>query len=207
MIAIVDYGLGNIKAFANVFKRLNIAYCFADSPVQLVEADKIVLPGVGAFDYAMSLLNNSGMRETLDSLVLDRGVPVLGICVGMQILADSSEEGCSNGLGWISGRIKKFPDLTNNENHLQLPLPHMGWNNIVIEKEDSLVDGLGSHSRFYFLHSYYFDCAEVENTLASAEYGVKFSCIVKKNNIYGIQCHPEKSHANGIAFLEKFALT
>lgn len=206
MIAIIDYGLGNIKAFANVYKRLNVPYCLANTSAELKQADKIILPGVGSFDYAMTLLNNSGMRETLDSLVLDQGVPILGICVGMQMLADSSEEGMLEGLSWISGRVKKFPD-SDKEQLAKFPLPHMGWNNIVIDKDDPLLVGLDSNTRFYFLHSYYFECVEADTSLVSADYGMKFSCIVKRNNIYGMQCHPEKSHADGITLLKNFALS
>jgi glutamine amidotransferase len=204
MIAIIDYGLGNIKAFSNVYKRLNIPHCLANTPDKLAQANKIILPGVGAFDYAMTLLNNSGMREILDSLVLDKGVPVLGICVGMQMLADSSEEGELEGLGWIPAKVKKFPD-SDRELLAKYPLPHMGWNSVEIDKEDSLFVGFGTNARFYFLHSYYFECQNADSSLASAEYGVKFSAIVKHDNIYGVQCHPEKSHANGIMLLENFS--
>jgi len=205
MIAIIDYGLGNIRAFANVYKRLNVTHCLASTPGQLEQADKIILPGVGAFDYAMSRLNNSGLRKTLDSLVLDKGIPVLGICVGMQMLADSSEEGELEGLGWIPGQVKKFPhsDKPQVDN---LPLPHMGWNNLEIEKEDPLLTGLDKNARFYFLHSYYFDCENEDSSLVSAQYEFKFSCMIKRDNIYGVQCHPEKSHHNGIKLLKNFGL-
>ncbi len=204
MIAIIDYGLGNIKAFANVYKRLNIPHCLANTPDKLEQADKIILPGVGAFDYAISLLNNSGMRETLDSLVLDKGLPVLGICVGMQMLADASEEGDSEGLGWISGKVTKLFN-SDNARLVKYPLPHMGWNNVVINQNDPLLSGLDANARFYFLHSYHFVCFDADSSLASTEYGIKFSCIIKRGNIYGVQCHPEKSHHNGIMLLKNFA--
>ncbi|MES2675599.1 MAG: imidazole glycerol phosphate synthase subunit HisH [Pseudomonadota bacterium] len=204
MIAIIDYGLGNIKAFANVYKRLNIPHTFATTREQLEGASKIILPGVGAFDHAMSMLNNSGLRDTLDSLVLEQKIPVLGICVGMQMMANSSEEGEMSGLGWIPGTVKKFShsDPVVKE---KCPLPHMGWNNIVIEKEDSLFNDLDEEQRFYFLHSYFFECDEKENCLATADYGFQYSCVVRRDNVYGIQCHPEKSHHNGVAFLKNFA--
>lgn len=205
MIAIVDYGLGNIKAFANVYKKLNIPYFFSNNPDDLAKASKIILPGVGAFDYAMSMLNNSGMRETLDSLVLDKGVPVLGICVGMQMMAKTSEEGDSSGLGWISGRVKKIHCLGANQNE-DFPLPHMGWNNVVLEQSDPFFEGLSPNPRFYFLHSYYFECENPSDSLACANYGCEFSCIVKHHNVYGVQCHPEKSHSNGITLLKNFAM-
>ena len=205
MIAIVDYGLGNTKAFANVYKRLNIPHCLASNPAKLVQASKIILPGVGAFDYAMSMLNKSGMRRILDSLVLDKGIPILGICVGMQMLADSSEEGVLDGLGWIPGKVKKFPD-SDKAIQAKYPLPHMGWNNVEIDKDVALLAGLETNARFYFLHSYYFECMNADSCLVSASYGLKFSSIVKRDNVYGVQCHPEKSHYNGIMLLRNFAL-
>ncbi|WP_412971516.1 imidazole glycerol phosphate synthase subunit HisH [Glaciecola sp. MF2-115] len=202
MIAIVDYGLGNIKAFSNVYKKLNIDCVYADTPEQLQRATKIILPGVGAFDYAMETLNSSGLRETLDDMVLNQKVPVVGICVGMQMMANSSDEGSLKGLGWIPGTVKKF-DFLENEN--PLPLPHMGWNNLVLDVEDPLFKGLEADPRFYYLHSYYFKCKNQENSIASAKYGLDFSCIVRRENIYGIQCHPEKSHHNGSTILKNFS--
>jgi len=128
MIAIIDYGLGNVKAFANAYKRLDIPCTLARHPDDLKNVSKIILPGVGSFGHAMSLLNGSGLRELLDEKVLDEQIPVLGVCVGMQILANSSEEGDSEGLGWIKGHVKKFRPA--NEQKYLFPLPHMGWNNI-----------------------------------------------------------------------------
>jgi glutamine amidotransferase len=205
MIGIIDYGLGNVRAFANVYKRLNIPYKLVRTAEDLQSATRIILPGVGAFDYAMTLLNKSGLREKLDYLVLDKGIPVLGICVGMQILADSSEEGHLKGLGWVPGSVKKFP-TPPVELRMHYPLPHMGWNEITINQSDSLLSGLASGARFYFLHSYYFECQDKGLAIATSEYNIRFSCIVKHHNIYGIQCHPEKSHENGIVLLKNFAL-
>lgn len=204
MITIVDYGLGNIKAFANVYKRLNIPVCYASTPEQLKQASKIILPGVGAFDHAMHMLNTSGLRETLDDLVLRQRVPVIGICVGMQIMANGSEEGTSKGLGWINGTVKRFrfPNEVLTKEH---PLPHMGWNNINPVKLSSLVANLDDYKRFYFLHSYYFECTSPADVVASANYGFDYACIVNHDNVYGIQCHPEKSHHNGVALLRNFA--
>jgi len=198
MIAIVDYGLGNIRAFANLYKRLNIEHLIARKPEDLERADKIILPGVGAFDYAMTLLNGTGLRGILEEMVLERQIPVLGICVGMQIMASSSEEGVLEGLNWIPARVLKFPDTVH-------PLPHMGWNNITVERQDPILNGLDETSRFYFLHSYYFKC-DKDVSLASTDYGIEFTSIARNGNVYGIQFHPEKSHGSGITILKNFAL-
>ncbi|GEA07055.1 imidazole glycerol phosphate synthase subunit HisH 2 [Alteromonas sp. KUL42] len=204
MITIVDYGLGNIKAFANVYKRLNIPACYASTAEQLQQASKLILPGVGAFDHAMHKLNNSGLRDTLDDLVLRKKIPVIGICVGMQMMAKSSEEGKSDGLGWINGTVKKF-HFANEGEAKKYPLPHMGWNNITQLKSSSLIANLDDHKRFYFLHSYYFECVNSADVIASANYGFDYACVVNHENVYGIQCHPEKSHHNGVALLKNFA--
>lgn len=204
MIAIVDYGLGNIRAFENVYKRLGIACCLAREPQQLEQADRIILPGVGAFDHAMTALNESGMREALDRRVKEDKIPVLGICVGMQMLSDSSEEGTLPGLGWVPGQVKKFA-FADSDLAARYPLPHMGWNNVQLDREDPLFAGLEAAPRFYFLHSYYFHCQQQESSLASADYGDRFSCIVRNGNVYGVQCHPEKSHGNGVSLLKNFA--
>ena len=194
MIGILNYGLGNVKAFANIYKSLNMEYKFISEVSDFENVSKLILPGVGAFDYAMSRLNNSGLREMLDEYVLTRKKPILGICVGLQMLGLQSEEGKMNGLGYIPANVKRFK--------IEHPLPHMGWNNIEKVKDDSLLKDL-ENAKFYFLHSYYFETDE-KFVLAKAEYGIKFDCIVKKDNIYGIQCHPEKSHHFGIKLLRNF---
>jgi imidazole glycerol-phosphate synthase subunit HisH len=202
MITIINYGLGNVQAFANVYKRLNIPAVIATGTSDLEGATRLILPGVGAFDHAMELLDASGMREQVDDLVLNRKIPVLGVCVGMQILARCSEEGTAAGLGWIDGRVRRF-----DEAMLQPPprLPHMGWNDVVPKGDAKLFSGLEQDSRFYFLHSYYFDCASNDNVLATAEYGISFGCAVRSSNIYGVQFHPEKSHEYGVRLLKNFA--
>lgn len=202
MIKIVDYGLGNIMAFYNLYKSMNIDIQIAKNSDQLKNADKIILPGVGSFDYAMSKLNQSGMRDVLDELVLETKIPVLGICVGMQIMLRKSEEGVENGLGWIQSDVIKFDsDFNGSENKT----PHMGWNSINPKIDSPLLKNLNSHSEFYFLHSYYCDIKNSENILASSNYQKEFTSILKFNNIYGIQCHPEKSHSSGINLLTNFS--
>ena len=200
MIGIIDYGVGNVKAFSNIYIQLNIPFKIVKSVDDFLNVSKLILPGVGSFDHAMTSLQNSGMREKLDELVLEKKLPVIGICVGMQMLAKSSDEGVLKGLGWIDGVVKKF-DKTKIKNG---PLPHMGWNTLNIEKENKIFDNLEENPRFYFLHSYYFECNNKEDGIATANYGERFECMVNHENIYGIQCHPEKSHHNGMKLLKNF---
>lgn len=202
MITIIDYGLGNIRAFVNVYERLNIMTKVARKAEDIKDATKIILPGVGAFDYAMSQLNASGMREELEKQVLKKKIPVVGICVGMQMLAKSSDEGKLPGLGWIDGEVKIF-DTSLIPYKTQLP--HMGWNSINPINNCTLLSGFDSLSRFYFLHSYYFVCNNQENIISTTEYGITYASAVNNDNIYGIQFHPEKSHTNGIQLLHNFA--
>lgn len=201
MIAIIDYGLGNVKAFENVYTRLNIPVKIATKAEDLNGATRFILPGVGAFDYAMSKLLDSGMKEPLEELVLIHKLPIIGICVGMQILAKASDEGRSSGLGWIDATVKK---LNSSLIHQPLYLPHMGWNNVIPVQSNDLLDGLSTDARFYFLHSYYLSCNNLRDIIAESEYGTKFSCAINHGNIYGVQFHPEKSHHNGIALLRNF---
>jgi glutamine amidotransferase len=199
MITIIDYGLGNILAFVNVYKRLNVDVSIARNAEELKTASKVILPGVGAFDHAMELLNKSGMRETLDELVLANRVPILGVCVGMQILARSSDEGKLSGLGWVEGHVGALARQNG------LPLPHMGWNDVRPLSQNKLFDQLESDARFYFLHSYHLHCDRDEDVLATSSYGIQFSCAVNHKNIYGVQFHPEKSHHYGTRLLRNFA--
>lgn len=202
MIHIVDYGLGNVQAFINMYKRLGFDVCRATNAAELEGAKKLILPGVGAFDHAMELLSASGMRPGLDELVLKLQVPVLGICVGMQILADGSDEGNLPGLGWIPGRVRAFKADGRSAN---LPLPHMGWNDVQPVAGARLFVGLENDARFYFLHSFFFECAEPKFAAATTSYGLEFSCAVSSANVYGVQFHPEKSHHYGAQLLKNFA--
>lgn len=197
MIRVIDYGLGNVHAFLTAYKMLNIEAASAKVSGDLNDATHLILPGVGSFDLAMSLFEGSGMRETVESLVFNDGVPILGVCVGMQILASSSDEGVALGLGWIPGKVKRI-DFQKHDDVLQLP--HMGWNDAVSVVNNPLL----TSAEFYFLHSYYFVPDDKENSLAEVEYGDKMVCAVYKNNIFGVQFHPEKSHGNGTALLKNF---
>jgi len=202
MITIVDYGVGNIRAFLNVYKRLNIEAQTAEHADDLQGASKVILPGVGDFDRAMQRLEESGMRQPLDDLVLGKGVPLLGVCVGMQMLGRASDEGALPGLGWIAGQVRGFGSLLSAEN---LPLPHMGWNDVRPSSGNRLFQQLESDARFYFLHSYYFHCDRPEDAVAVSTYGMDFTCAVNSANIFGVQFHPEKSHHFGTRLLKNFA--
>jgi glutamine amidotransferase len=202
MITLIDYGVGNIFAFQNVYKRLNIPTKIAKRKEDLDNAKKLILPGVGSFDYAMAQLNASGMREKLDELVLEKKVPIIGICVGMQIMGNRSDEGKLEGLKWINSEILKF-----DENLIQqrTKLPHMGWNDVDPIINHPLFIGLEKEAIFYFLHSFYFKCKNETESIAISNYGISFSSAVHRENIYGIQFHPEKSHQYGEKLLHNFA--
>jgi glutamine amidotransferase len=202
VITIVDYGVGNIRAFLNVYKRLNIEAQTARDAQGLKRSTKIILPGVGDFDHTMQQLDASGMRDTLDDLVLCEKVPVLGICVGMQMLGRASEEGSLPGLGWMDGTVRGFRSLPSTMN---LALPHMGWNDVRPTPGNRLFDQIETDARFYFLHSYFFQCDRPEDSAAVCEYGSDFSCAVHHENVFGVQFHPEKSHHWGTRLLQNFA--
>lgn len=202
MIGIIDYGVGNIRAFTNIFRQLNMPIKIAKRSHDLTGISKVILPGVGAFDYAMSRLQQSGMREPLDKLVLEHKVPVVGVCVGMQMFAKSSDEGQLPGLGWINGEVKKFEV---SKIPFRTRLPHMGWNDVTSTKENALFKGLEHEAKFYFLHSYYFSCNTPDIAIAETTYGLPFTSAVNCDNIFGVQFHPEKSHHYGIKLLKNFA--
>ncbi len=202
MITIVDYGLGNIAAFATVYTKANIKVSIARTVEDLRHASKLILPGVGHFDHAMRLLQQSGMREALDEMVLRNKVPVIGVCVGMQMLARASEEGELPGLGWIDADVRAFK---SSEGTRSMSVPHMGWNDVKPLSENPLFAELQADARFYFLHSYFMNCDRREDVLAVCNYGADFACAVQSSNIYGVQFHPEKSHRFGDRLLRNFA--
>jgi glutamine amidotransferase len=201
MLTLIDYGVGNISAFLNIYKQLNIPIAVAKKEEDLKDASKIILPGVGHFDYAMERFNDSGMKDRVNDLVVNDHKPVIGICVGMQMMASRSDEGKLPGLGWIDAEVKKFDD---KQRSTKTPLPHMGWNDVYPKDNSPIFQGL-KDSKFYFLHSYYFLCNNEADKIAEADYGIKFTCAANHNNIYGIQFHPEKSHRYGIQLLKNFA--
>lgn len=201
MITLVDYGVGNIQAFAYIYRRLNIPVAVARTADQLESAVKIILPGVGAFDWAMTLLEASGMRACLDELVTVQKRPVLGVCVGMQMMAKRSEEGSLAGLGWINAEVRRFDDSSFSQ---KTHLPHMGWNSARPCDKQDLFKGMEA-PHFYFLHSYYFAPTNPGDTLATTDYNGPFTSAVRSGNVFGTQFHPEKSHQWGIQLLKNFA--
>jgi glutamine amidotransferase len=200
-VTIVNYGLGNIQAFVNIYQRLNIPVVIAETPSQIKNAEKLILPGVGSFDWAMRRLSDSGMRAQLEYTVLQKHVPVLGVCVGMQMMAKRSEEGVLPGLGWINADVIRFDPASIGAR----PLPHMGWNDIQPIAIDNLFLGI-EFPRFYFLHAYYIVPRDPINILATTCYGRDFTSSIRNNHIFGTQFHPEKSHKWGINLLKNFAL-
>jgi glutamine amidotransferase len=205
VITIVDYGLGNISAIANIYKRLGVGVRSARTADELADATRIVLPGVGAFDWAMDRLDASGMRSTLDHLVRDDRRPVLGICVGMQMMARRSDEGQAAGLGWIDAEVKRFDEARFVE---RTHLPHMGWNDVLARPGEALLAGMQDAPRFYFLHSYYFAPHQRDDVIGETDYGGGlFASAVRHGNVMGVQFHPEKSHHWGIQLLKNFAET
>lgn len=201
MITIVNYGMGNLGSIANMFKRLGIQTQITSDLEIISKAGKILLPGVGAFDGAMEKINSGGFKEVLDHKALVEKVPVLGICLGMQLLTNSSEEGQLPGLGWIPGKTTKF-QFPNDPN---LKVPHMGWNLVEVLKNTPLSLNLPPEPRFYFVHSYYVTAENRADAMLSTQYGLTFDSGLQRDNIFGAQFHPEKSHKFGMKFLENFA--
>lgn len=201
MIAILDYGMGNVKSISNMLKRLGYQSILTQTPAEILAADRIILPGVGAFDTAMNRLRNSGLIPHLEQAVLQNDTPLLGICLGMQLLAQRSDEGLTPGLGWIAGEVLPF---RFEQTRKRMPVPHMGWNKVVTQQPHPLFDGLTEDAFFYFVHSYHFVPAQQNCTLATATYGYEFTCAVNHRNITGVQFHPEKSHKYGMIMLKNF---
>lgn len=199
MISIVNYGMGNLGSVFNMFKRIGYETQIVDQPEDLLAAKKILLPGVGAFDNAMKRINEGGFGDVLNQMALVEKVPVLGICLGMQLLTRGSEEGTLPGLGWIAADTIRFP----NQNGLKVP--HMGWNLVYPTTPSPLTMNLPYESRFYFVHSYRVHVDNEKNSILKCHYGIDFDAAVQHENIFGVQFHPEKSHKFGMRLLENFA--
>jgi len=202
LIGILDYGVGNVNAFLRTFYLNNVQAKVVTSPDDYESVSKLILPGVGAFDSAMMKLNNSGLRNKLDYLVMEQNIPLLGVCIGMHMLGQTSAEGKLDGLGYISGVTKKLQGKINNE---VIVLPHMGWNEVSIQREDDIWEGINLKEGFYFLHSYAFFPDKSNFIIGCSVYDESFACGIRSSNIYGFQFHPEKSLSNGIKLLINFA--
>jgi glutamine amidotransferase len=202
MITIIDYGVGNSGSIVNMLKKVGVKSTISSDPSEIAAAEKIILPGVGAFDVGIKNLKSSGLIDVLNEQVAEKKKPFLGICLGMQLLAKSSEEGNENGLGWIDAEVMKF-DFNGDNGDLKIP--HMGWNQIKNKKSHRILNNLGDESRFYFVHSYYMKCNQPDDGLLTCNYGIDFTCAVQKDNIMGVQFHPEKSHKFGMQLLKNFS--
>ena len=199
MITIVDYGMGNLGSIKNMFKRIGVPTVLAADLEVIEKADKLILPGVGNFDQAMKRINSSDLREILDRKALLERIPILGICLGMQLFTQSSEEGTLLGLGWIKAVTRRFPKTS------KLKVPHMGWNIVSPVRESPISKNLPDEIRFYFVHSFYVQVENEEDSILKAHYGINFDAAIQHGNIFGAQFHPEKSHKFGRQFLTNFA--
>ena len=202
MITIIDYKAGNFKSIANMLKRLGVESCFTDDVETIKNAEKLILPGVGHFDFGMNNLKKSGLIPVLESKVLQDKIPILGICLGAQLMTKNSEEGDVEGLGWVDAKTIKF---TIDNLPKGYKVPHMGWTDVVANKDSKLTENLPDAPRYYFVHSYYMECENSEDVLFKSEYGHAFDAAFQHNNIYGVQFHPEKSHKFGMQLLKNFA--
>lgn len=202
MIVIIDYGMGNVGSIANMLKKAGAEAKVTSSPQELKQARKLVLPGVGAFDHGMARLRETGLQEVLNECVIGNGIPILGICLGMQLMTRRSEEGILAGLGWVKADTRRFQF---GANEAALKVPHMGWNTVVPRQGSPWFKGLENDSRFYFVHSYHAICDRPEDTLAVSHYGYDFAAAFECGSIVGVQFHPEKSHRFGMALMRNWA--
>jgi glutamine amidotransferase len=201
MVTIVDYGVGNLASIKNMLKKAGTDSLISSEESDILNAEKLILPGIGAFDTCAEKLNNSGLVGSLNKRILEDKTPILGICVGLQLLLNGSEEGKLPGLGWIRGKVVRFDKNKLNAAH---KVPHMGWTETRLAKPSRLFKGMYEEPRFYFVHSYYAEPADGRNVLAYAHYGYDFPAALEFENILGVQFHPEKSHKFGLKLMENF---
>jgi imidazole glycerol-phosphate synthase subunit HisH len=200
MISILDYGMGNIGSLINMFMQVDEDVAVISKKDDVLKANKLVLPGVGSFKAAMQRINEiPGLRDALDVKALKHQIPILGVCLGMQLLTESSQEGPADGLGWISGTTKKFEKIGD------IKIPHMGWNAVRVVQENKLTESVNDESKYYFVHSYYVEVRDEQSSLLKTEHGVVFDSAIVRENIFGVQFHPEKSHKHGMKLLGSFA--
>lgn len=198
---IVDAGIGNVRSVLRMFEEAGASAVITANPEEARSASRLVLPGVGAFDAGMKALDDGGWRDTLDWLALERRIPVLGICLGMQLLCRGSEEGAASGLGWIAGDVAKL----DTGGDARLKLPHMGWADVIPTRANALIPATAQAARFYHVHKYRMVCDDESDVVGIATYGTPFVCAIQRDNIYGVQFHPEKSHRFGLDLLRRFA--
>jgi glutamine amidotransferase len=203
MIKVIDYGMGNSASVLNMIRKVNDAAELCSKPEQLNGAKAIILPGVGSFDNGMAKLENLKFIDALHNKVFLDKIPFLGVCLGMHLLFEKSEEGSLPGLGWIKGSVKKF-DFSKLKLSSDLKVPNMGWRIIKPNSNKNLFFNLENEARFYFVHSYYANCVDQSDILATSIYGHQFTCSISRDNIWGVQFHPEKSHRFGMIFFENF---
>ena len=204
MIAIIDYGLGNVGSIYSMLRFVGVPAIITKDKREIINADRLILPGVGSFDQAIAQLNKSGLKELINERVITEQTPILGICLGMQIMTKGSEEGNLQGLGWFESHCIKFKfDANLNK---EFKIPHMGWNDIFLSKdhEQNIFVPIDNEIKFYFAHSFHLTNAE-QDTLATANYGYNFAVAIKKNNILGVQFHPERSHMFGVQLFKAFS--
>ncbi len=200
MITIVDYGVGNLAAIQNILKKVGVASKISSSAIDIEQAEKLILPGVGHFDACVTKLQQSNLISTLSQKVLEKKTPLLGICVGMQLLFSGSEEGILNGLNWVEGKNIKFEEKKIGN----LKIPHMGWTDVKLQKPSKLFKDMYENPRFYFVHSYHAQTPNTNDVLLTANHGYDYACAIEKENIIGVQFHPEKSHKFGMILFENF---
>ena len=198
MIVIVDYGVGNLSSVANMLRKAGAQAQVSRDPSEVLRAEKLLLPGVGHFDYGMKMLNDSGLRDALDQFALQLKRPVLGICLGAQMLGKGSEEGDTPGLGWIDMECHRLPAMPG------IRVPHMGWASIARVRSSPLLDAAEPDARFYFVHSFHMQCAQAQDVIATSTHGIEFTCAVQKDNVLGTQFHPEKSLRHGLGVMQAF---
>jgi glutamine amidotransferase len=201
MIVIIDYGMGNLRSVQKAFEKIKIPAKVSSNIEDILNADKLVLPGVGHFERGIHNLRERGLYGAINEVVLEKKKPILGICLGMQLMTEFSEEGNCKGFEWIKAKTQRFAFQNS-----ALKIPHMGWNNLFIKNPDSLYKGIENNNLFYFVHSYYITCENVNDILTETMYETKFVSSFRKNNIYGCQFHPEKSHDAGLLILKNFTL-
>ena len=204
MVVIVDYGMGNVGSIKNMLLKIGHEGRLSSDPDIVHQANKLILPGVGSFDRGMEQLKNGDLRNALDEAILNRKTPVLGICLGMQLMTRNSEEGIQKGLGWIDAHVKKFSFPPSPAGQKTIRIPHMGWNSVQSRGNSRLFEGWDGPARFYFVHSYYVVCDESETTSLTAHHGIEFTAGFEKGHIFGVQFHPEKSHKFGMRLLKRF---